>query len=686
MKGFANGVGGVCICMLAIMGTIMCGYFLGVEETVTTRTEYSLTADTTGLFDTQESKRYIDYNPAANWTGFRETGSTEDVTGGISYDYSSKVNTYPVAQADQYLTSKQYNLRTSTIAQADPPGVADKNGLSGLLVSQGWADNITALESYIVNPRVATVADFIALFQPTLTGVYADWSELVVQFQESGTTTSYGACAPITDWTERWFAWSETGTHQKIQQLDYDTLMECYYIKISTDLTVRGYDADGAQIWQTTAGNAGIVFWQYEKTDDYPASSSQGDVKSLAALLKIGIYGESPNKYMDVSKGVRVAYKASGLATTEWSNGYQNGKIDVLCTWNPGYDVNDLYLNIPVNFTESTYATGYLKTLDLSIMLRYYLKTTGNVYSISLYTSVDNQQQSKEGAGDYSKGALLSLDFMNDRLEVYGLSSFRTFQDYTVMDTPGITLESYFSTLADFDTQVTPGTISAEKIQFGAWTSHTGDVVTDPNFGVVDTSVYMGDTALMMNNPSINPVNFWPGNEQWEMRFYSFAIEGESLWISGQNGKIATYPVESGKLIVDGKEHTLTDVRIRASWTTYGDDTSNAWHVWILFGSENPAKEIYVGNAGSDWSKDGPIIRWNGFWYFTSAYYTGTQVASTDYTLDFQHFIFDSNAAILCYMGLLIMGTIVLKRMSGLGVYDMIVLVFAGVCGFVLMV
>lgn len=686
MRGFASGVGGVCICVLAIMGTIMCGFFLGVEETVSTSTQYSLTADTTGLFDTYESKRYIDFSPAANWTGYREKDGTADVTGGITYSTSAKINTYPITKDLQYLTSKTFSLREYTLPQADPPGYKGDGTVTGIMVYKSQRlSNVTEMTDYILNPRVSTVSDFLAQFTTTLTGAYADWTELVIQFQDPDSSTVYGTCAPLSDWYQNWIAWTKTGNYQKAAFLPYDELMECYYIKVDNTYTVIAYDADGTELWKCPAGSAGIVYGQVDSSSTYPTTTYTGDVSTLQSSLKIGIYGDPVTTYMDVSKGVRLAEATSGLSYADWTNGYQNGKIDILCTWLSGYDVNDVYLDIPVNFREVPYVTGYLKTMDLTILFRHYGNTSGNVYSTAIYTIKDGQTLRIDGTGNYTKGALLSLDFTNDRVEIYGVESFRTFQDYTLMASPGMSIDSYFSTLANFDTQVTPGTISADKIRFSGYNVAGDDLSACPNMGIVDTSIYMGDNALMMTNPTIAPVTLWPGVTQWEMRFYSFAVEGESLTITGPTGVIANYPVQNGKLIIDDQGHALTDVRVRAAWAGYGDDDTSKWRVWILFASETPTREIYVGDAGSDYSKSGPVIKWNGFWYFTSAFYTGQEVASSNYTLDFQHFIFDSNAAILCYLGLLILGTIILKRMSGLGAYDMIVLVFAGVCGFVLM-
>ncbi len=181
-----------------------------------------------------------------------------------------------------------------------------------------------------------------------------------------------------------------------------------------------------------------------------------------------------------------------------------------------------------------------------------------------------------------------------------------------------------------------------------------------------------------MAEPTITPTEYWPDMEAFELRMYSFVYVGWGMSIRTDEEIVWGWVIEDGKIEIDGVQHDVRNFWIRA----IHDSATGEWSIYFVFGDETPIKPIFIKSVdGND-----PKISLYGNWYFQSTIYTGQQVTTSEYEFDFQRFIFDSNAAILCYMGLLILGAIVAKRMGGLGIYDMIVLLFAGICGFVLMV
>lgn len=660
MKGFASGVGGVCICVLAIMGTVLCGFALGGEEVTNATIKYDQVADTTGLFKTTEAKQFIDYSPAANWTGYTVPGSTG--TAGITYETSAKVNSYPINKDQQYLTSKTFNLRNYTLPQADPPGYKGHDGITGLMVYKSQRlDNVTYMTNYILNPRVSTVADFLSVFTPTLSGAYADWSELVIQFQESGSSTINGTCAPVADWYNNWISWTATGNKEKAAFIPYSELMACFYIKIDQTYTVIGYDSGGNELWKCPAAAAGLVYAQVDSSSTYPTTTYAGSVNALGSTLKIGIYGAATTEYMDVSKGVI----PSSSTPPTWSNGYQNGKIDILVMWQQTSQAEGLTIEMPI--TAMTSDGERQKTATLSIS-----RTPGK------WIKMDSSSPSSWYGylGDSWSGILVSINMIEDVLTVYGVDQFRTFQDYSTIPDPILKIESGLTTYLFSGSTIQPSGLSSSSMTITGMTN-------TPKIGIVDTTVYMGDSSLIMVDPSITPMSLWRNTYNWELRFYSFAVIGDKItvYFDGDTQPVAKYWVEDGKIEIDGTEHMVQDLRIRCVHDVQPEGTT--WKIWFIFGGENPSTPIYVGSSAQE---DGPTIEMAGYWYFTSAFYAGTRATDTSYVFDFQSFIFDSNAAILCYMGLLILGAIVAKRMAGLGIYDMIVLVFAGVCGFVLMV
>lgn len=686
MKGFASGVGGVCICMLAIMGTVLCGFALGVEENVGTTTQYNQVADTTGLFRTSTLPAFTDYNPAANWTGYR-AAEGDTTLGGVTYTASAKINGYPVPQGMQYLTSKTFNTRTTELPQANPPGGEGLGGLSGLVIHKSQRfDTITYMTDYITNPRVTTVAEFLEVFQPTLSGVYAEWEEMVIQFQTTDSSTINGACAPVSDWYYNWIAWTEGANRQKAGFISYDTLLQCYYIKITkATQTVTGYGADGAQIWQCPTTAAGLVFMQID-AGDYPVTTNTGDVKNIGSTFRIGLYNTPPTEYMDISQGViPIVTKDHEGADVYWSNGYQNGRISILFKWQDPVDDSLLSsFDLSLSITQKAADGGeFTRTISIPIYVAYGGNGAG-VNSLDVYIgSSSHRVMFSMGTGE---GCILTVDLINDVISAQILETIRTFQDYDLRGDARTTAGFIAQELGL--TVIAPGQVACD-----GWSMEvlklTGEDETflgqamAPIMGVIDTAVYMGDTTLIMADASIQPTALWPGMKSpWEVRLGSFAVIGDALRVysgTGSAGSSVTMPCSNGKITVDGTEHNLQNIAIRGVWEH--DDVGDWWALYIVFYDET-TKPIFLYRDGAAATV---TIEAGGYWYFTSAFYKSEQVATSTYEVDFQHYIFSSNASILCYMGILILGTIVAKRMGGLGIYDMIVLVFAGVCGFVLM-
>ncbi len=673
MKGFAGGVGGICVCMLAIMGTVLCGFALSAEERYTTTTDYTYTADTTGLFDVSKAKGYTDYSPAANWTGYREAAG-DDLLGGVSYSTSAKINSYPIPLPEQEKGDQVYISLTSITGYADPPGTSKSSGIAMIAMQDNNYQSSVQRGPAIYWPRVCTVAQVIesrSLSDLERVNMYMD------------ATPGYRTwSAPSSAWslqTVRYTSIYET-TYQNWMILPFTEYNKVTWIEVRPVLDiVIGHDASGAEIFRSSMGTTTIIYQQVEKDTDagFPATywvHLPDQIQPVATMKYISYEAMGQQTYMDVSQGVVPVTTADGAY---WSNGYTNGRIDMLIRWNPDTSTKtELWMKIPVTITGTD---GTTKTLSYYVDA-YYKPKAGDTWSFNL-TAADlssSKTAGNEYAGNFSKGILLSLDMNNDRIVAYAIDTFQSFQDYTLLTNPIATIDQAFSGVAGLNPgQIAPGGISAASMTVGTDNTQADPSKVVPTIGIVGTSVYMGDTTLVMADPTIQPVNLWNGRAPWELRLYSFAIVGDSLTISDQWGEMETWTVSDGKITIDGTAHTMSNLWIRAEWA------DAKWNISFIFGDETPQKAIPIG-----WTADeaGPTIALGGYWYFSSAYYTGETKTTSTYDFDFQHFIFDSNAAILCYMGILIAGAIVAKRLGGLGIYDMIVLLFAGICGFVLMV
>ena len=110
---------------MAIGGGIAGTFLLSGEETSYEVTRYNLLADATGLFDTDESPQYFDYDLSKNYTGYY-TGNTVingvPYWGGATYNQTG-VNNYPVWSIPSNDTSGTFQLGvySSSFTNSDPP-------------------------------------------------------------------------------------------------------------------------------------------------------------------------------------------------------------------------------------------------------------------------------------------------------------------------------------------------------------------------------------------------------------------------------------------------------------------------------------------------------------------------------------------------------------------------------------
>lgn len=104
MKQFGSGIIGCVICVLALMGSILGGFVLDVDKDTRETTNYNYTTDITGLFDTDETPKYIDYSPSTNFIGYPEqTVEYVDSTVPNNYRYVADSGLTAAVSYDQYI-------------------------------------------------------------------------------------------------------------------------------------------------------------------------------------------------------------------------------------------------------------------------------------------------------------------------------------------------------------------------------------------------------------------------------------------------------------------------------------------------------------------------------------------------------------------------------------------------------
>lgn len=96
MFDFRNGMLGVVVVAVAIGAALFASYFAGIESVEHDVVKYNELADVTGLFDTETSPQYVDYDPSSNYTGYYSEES-----------YSTEMGKYYFAEDQVYFTPNE---------------------------------------------------------------------------------------------------------------------------------------------------------------------------------------------------------------------------------------------------------------------------------------------------------------------------------------------------------------------------------------------------------------------------------------------------------------------------------------------------------------------------------------------------------------------------------------------------
>lgn len=157
---FKAGYLGLCVVVLALIGSAVSGFVLNVDRVERTTTGYNYITDITGLFDFTDDPQYIEYDPASNYTGYTAT-VVNSVPTGISYELSTVAN--------------NYRIITSTGATvAGPSGTIDNNASYPL--PSRWVDTYQVANVAIRPQSTGTHAAISSELTMTKAVTLYDWT------------------------------------------------------------------------------------------------------------------------------------------------------------------------------------------------------------------------------------------------------------------------------------------------------------------------------------------------------------------------------------------------------------------------------------------------------------------------------------------------------------------------------
>lgn len=357
---------------------------------------------------------------------------------------------------------------------------------------------------------------------------------------------------------------------------------------------------------------------------------------------------------------------------THWSNNMMNGRVSFVFTWpseeTETHNMSMLFYDGVVNPDYSTTWTSTGYTLNLSLSY----PTTN--FSFDLQNNGTSVKTATITAGKWDKYEL-TIDAENGQVWMMPLKTFTSFMEYT-------TLDSQKTVLFDFSQYVSSAAVDVIDHE----DTGTGDHV---RFSVTNTDVFLNTYGIVMNNPAINVYNYFPQYEKVRVNFYAFAIYGNAFSINGAvfdvvNGQVTVQYVTDnmGNNILATLDPDATPESTK-SRTLALNNISVTWdgtRCYLTFESDRFTVDVGPYSSGNE------LVSFTGIWYFTSTIYE----PQTSYEKQLGEWKvlpdLDMNQMLLIFLGILaLVGSVAWIKLGG-GLIDAMVMVFAGITAFILLV
>lgn len=490
---FENGMLGLCISMCAIMGMILSGFVLSVDEYDETVTGYEYVTDVSGLFEYTDQPTFIDYNPAANWTGFYTTDP--DIFAGVNYTATvdNRANNYPIKQPATQ-TPGTVTLQSSWTQMTPPYEGGEYPRTWGIVyAATGNIYDYTSADDpsgdYTMNPNVTALSTVVQ----NITIGDADR----IRFDFSGSNGPVVSLQSSWTYQRLFFSTGVSITTHDTYTLNYTETVDHIIIELESSI-VRAYSSSGTQLWSGQAQNVAVA---------YNGESDGGHATVLGSSLSYVLLEDPPATYMDISQGVSL----SG-SSANWANDYRNGRIDILFRAPSGSSTYGNTYTMPLLDIDGN-STGQTMTLTVSV------PSSGNV-SVSLSSGSESDTVSLGAWRNF----MVSLDFVTGTYEAIPVTDFISFTTYNVLE----------GSAQSLDVDVSQRCISSMSMSAGR----------SLTFGVVQTATFLNTYDAVMIDPSLDISDYFTELSDIRLNFFSFALYGDSITINGK-----TYEVNSNAQI-----------------------------------------------------------------------------------------------------------------------------------------
>lgn len=310
---FKSGMLGVCIVVIALLGTVASGFLLNVEKDQREVTKFDYITDVTGLFDIQDTPEYVDYNPNANYVGYTPSSA-------IDFTPTSKVNNYRyvTAEGTTYNTTytitpaKSYAYNSSKFQPAEV-------GSSGFINWTGTYDFGSTVTNHGVTYNTSTASVSVQVGEllgsaPMITSLATVFNDMGLGAYQSATMTITYGSMPVMFYHGNWTFTDvdrEDGYSQYIYSAEMNndnTMPDKFEVNLST-LTVKAYRND-VLLYNDNASNVDVI-WRYSTR----AGGSFSPADDTSATISITAITYPTYGYMDPTKGISMDSTGTGWNT-----------------------------------------------------------------------------------------------------------------------------------------------------------------------------------------------------------------------------------------------------------------------------------------------------------------------------------------------------------------------------------
>lgn len=423
----------------------------------------------------------------------------------------------------------------------------------------------------------------------------------------------------------------------------YPTLenVTSYVFEDSTQI-FKAISSDGTVSWQANIDDVRVIWGGTVNNATISPSSS-----TLSDSLSYKLYEKVTPIYLDPTKGVGLDGNVA-----IWQNGYTNQKVSLMFIFSDDTSV------ISFNASRDGSTDGY-NFWEYDLMY-----TTSGVH-LQIYK-----------AKYYVNGSIQSSVSVTSK-DFDGFSAIRADIDVTTNSVNFIPIgPAQGQSTVTFTSYVEYPSLSYSYDRINAYTNSIyfngyGDGI---RFVVKDTSVFMDTYINVIFNETFNLNTYYPQSSTPYPRIdlKSFAIYGSGISINN-----SYYPVTDGYITVtdtNDRERNLLLDNVSIIYKTATDE-----NVYLKFNNDN-----VLVNLGSQVNRS---ITFYGMWYMAADLYSGEKKITTGYEFNPLQWAFsDNNVAIIFYLGLLALCSIIAARYSSMGWADIILVSCAGIVGFLLLV